>query len=246
MGGMALGAAWCARRSAALARPLLAYAIAEALIGVAALGFHEGFVLATDWAYEVLLPALGTGTPILAAKIALSCVLIGPQAVLLGATFPLMSAGFVRAEPKRAGESIAMLYFANSLGGVAGVLASGFFLVAAVGLPGTLALAGLVNLAVAALVAVPARRPAPAALEARPGEAQAGTLLWAAFFTGLASFLYEIGWIRMLSLVLGASTHSFELMLASFILGLALGARDARAQHPELRLLLCHAGDCGG
>jgi hypothetical protein len=27
----------------------------------------------------------------------------------------------------------------------------------------------------------------------------------------------------MLSLVLGASTHSFELMLASFILGLALG-----------------------
>ena len=35
--------------------------------------------------------------------------------------------------------------------------------------------------------------------------------------------MYEIFWIRMLSLVLGASTHAFELMLASFILGLALG-----------------------
>ncbi len=41
--------------------------------------------------------------------------------------------------------------------------------------------------------------------------------------TGLSSFMYEIFWIRMLSLVLGSSTHAFELMLASFILGLALG-----------------------
>jgi len=48
-----------------------------------------------------------------------------------------------------------------------------------------------------------------------------------AFFTGMASFIYEIGWIRMLSLVLGASTHSFELMLAAFIFGLALGGLAA-------------------
>ncbi|MBC8024289.1 MAG: hypothetical protein H7Y14_14285, partial [Burkholderiales bacterium] len=48
-------------------------------------------------------------------------------------------------------------------------------------------------------------------------------LLAVAFLTGLSSFIYEVGWIRMLSLVLGASTYSFELMLASFILGLALG-----------------------
>src|SRR6185369_16153661 len=48
-------------------------------------------------------------------------------------------------------------------------------------------------------------------------------LLVVAMLTGLSSFIYEIAWIRMLSLVLGVSTHSFELMLASFILGLALG-----------------------
>jgi spermidine synthase len=40
--------------------------------------------------------------------------------------------------------------------------------------------------------------------------------------------MYEIAWIRMLSLVLGASTHSFEIMLASFILGLALGGAWVR------------------
>jgi spermidine synthase len=35
--------------------------------------------------------------------------------------------------------------------------------------------------------------------------------------------MYELGWIRMLSLVLGTSTHAFELMLSAFILGLAFG-----------------------
>ena len=48
--------------------------------------------------------------------------------------------------------------------------------------------------------------------------------LWVSFGTALSSFIYEIGWVRMLSLVLGSATHSFELMLSAFILGLALGA----------------------
>ena len=228
MGGMALGAAGCARWSAAMARPLLAYALVEALVGGAALIFHEAFVLATDWAYDALLPALGAGAPVLVAKLALSCALIGPQSVLLGATFPLLSAALVRAQPARAGESIAMLYFSNSLGGVLGVLASGFFLIAAAGLPGTLRIAGALNLVLAVLVAALERRPGPAALAEHPRGAPPAWLLWAAFLTGLASFFYEIGWIRMLALVLGASTHSFELMLASFILGLALGGLAIR------------------
>src|SRR5262249_28025073 len=48
-------------------------------------------------------------------------------------------------------------------------------------------------------------------------------ILVAAFLSGVAAFVYEIAWIRMLSLVLGSSTHAFELMLSAFILGLAFG-----------------------
>ncbi len=40
--------------------------------------------------------------------------------------------------------------------------------------------------------------------------------------------MYELGWIRMLSLVLGSSTHSFELMLSAFIFGLAFGGLYVR------------------
>lgn len=230
MGGMALGAAACARLSARLRSPLAGYALAEAVIGVAALGFHEAFVALTEWSYASLLPALGGEGSVLAAKLALSCLLILPQSILLGATFPLMSAGLVRAHPQAAGESVSMLYFTNCLGAALGVLASGFVLIAWVGLPGTLRTAGVINLGLAAtvwLLARPMRDPALAARTDR--EAGAGALLLAvALLTGLASFVYEIAWIRMLSLVLGASTHSFELMLSTFILGLALGGYAVR------------------
>jgi spermidine synthase len=228
MGGMAAGAAYCGRRSAKLANPLAAYAAVEAVIGLAALAFHPIFVVVTDWSYDALLPRLGNEWLALAAKLGVSCMLILPQSVLLGMTFPLMSAGLVRAHRAAAGESVAMLYFTNSLGAVGGVLASGFVLIAWAGLPGTLRVAGVLNLVIAAAVWFLARPARHASVE-KTASADAQTLLLAvAFFTGVASFIYEISWIRMLSLVLGASTHSFELMLATFILGLALGGFAVR------------------
>jgi predicted membrane-bound spermidine synthase len=227
MGGMAAGAAWCARRSERIARPLLGYALVEAVIGVLALVFHPVFVATTDWAYGSLLPALDNESAALVAKLALSCVLIAPQSVLLGMTFPLMSAGLVRAHPATPGESLAMLYFTNSLGAAFGVLASGFVLIAWAGLPGTLQVAGGLNLLLALAVWLLAR-PLPTQKSLSAQSVGSHLLLAVAFFTGLASFVYEIVWIRMLSLVLGASTHSFELMLSTFILGLALGGLAVR------------------
>jgi spermidine synthase len=41
--------------------------------------------------------------------------------------------------------------------------------------------------------------------------------------SGAASFVYEVGWVRLLNQALGTTIHSFELMLAAFILGLAFG-----------------------
>src|SRR6266404_1690612 len=229
MGGMALGAAGCARASARLANPLMLYAMVEALVGLAALVFHPLFVTLTDWSYDRLLPALGSAGLALSAKVTLCALLILPQCVLLGATFPLMSAALVRALPRAAGESLAMLYFTNSLGGAIGVLTSGFVLIAALGLPGTLRTAGAINVVIALSVALLARPMQSSGIgAAAPRSRGTDALLAVAFFTGLASFIYEISWIRMLSLVLGASTHSFELMLATFIFGLAAGGLAVR------------------
>jgi len=226
MGGMAIGAWLCSRAGERWTNLLVGYAIAEALIGVAALVFHPVFVTATDAAFDRLLPALGSETLATAAKWTLGSALILPQSVLLGMTFPLMSAGLIRRYPLAPGESLAMLYFTNSFGAAIGVLASGFALIEHLGLPGTMQTAGVLNLALAAAVWALARggEPRPAAASKAAGAAATPALfLVVALLTGTASFIYEIGWIRMLSLVLGASTHSFELMLSSFILGLAFG-----------------------
>ena len=242
MGGMALGSLAASRLSQRWRNLLRGYAIVEALIGVAALVFHDAFVFATDASYESILPALGSDTAAAMYKWALAGLMILPQSIVLGMTFPLMSAGLLRRHPERPGEALALLYFTNSLGAAIGVLASGFVLIDALGLPGTIRVAGVINLVLAAAVwaIAPGRDPEPeraaAATLARRVETRSGgdapwrLMLIVAFLTGAASFIYEIGWIRMLTLVLGAATHSFELMLSAFILGLALGGLWVRSR----------------
>src|SRR6266853_4329799 len=228
MGGMAIGSWLCSRWSAGWRNLLRGYAVAEGLIGIAALAFHPVFVAATDTAYESILPALGGEIPAMLFKWTLAGLMILPQSVLLGMTFPLMSAALIRRYPAAPGESLAMLYFTNSLGAAVGVLASGFFMIEALGLPGTVQAEVILNLGLAALVWLLARGDEPrvagrSEAGAAASPAPYGLFLGVALLTGAASFIYEIGWIRMLSLVLGSSTHSFELMLSAFILGLACG-----------------------
>ena len=247
LGGMGLGALLVSRRSARLRDPLFVYAVVEAVIGVFGLAFHDAIYLPiTGWAYSHLFPALGGGVAVILSKWALAALLILPQSILLGATFPLMSAGVLRRLPQQPGRTLSILYFSNSLGAAAGVLLAGFVLYAMAGLPGTLAAAATLNLFVAlGALAVARFRALPngGATGAMPGRNEGQTagespparppvrptdlsrlLLTLAFGTAVASFVYEVGWLRMLALVLGSSTHSFELMLSAFILGLSLGA----------------------
>ena len=237
MGGLSLGS-WLASRYSIRWRNLLRwYALAEAAIALLGLTFQPVFEGVTGLAYSSLMPALGAPFAVGALKLLLAGLLILPPSILLGTTFPLMSAGVVRLFPHLTGSSISMLYFTNSIGAAVGVLASGFFLVGNFGLPGTIIAASLLNLLVAVVVYVTAgfapepthEAGATTSVDTADGGAQGSPavsytlMLWVAALTGVASFVYEIGWIRMLSLVLGSSTHSFELMLSAFIAGLAFG-----------------------
>src|SRR5262245_21992850 len=152
MGGLALGAWLASRYSAGWSNLLKGYAVTEGVIGLLALAFHpifDGFVNA---AYSSVIPELRSETAVTAFKWTAGALLILPQSVLLGMTFPLMSAGLIRRFPLRPGETISLLYFTNSIGGAIGVLASGFWLIKLVGLPGTIALAGAINIALAVVV----------------------------------------------------------------------------------------------
>ena len=232
MGGMAIGSWICGAWSLRWRNLLLGYAVVEGAIGLMAIGFHTVFDGIVRYAYVSVLPQLGSPALAGAFKWTVSALLIMPQSLLLGMTFPLMSAGILRLSPREPGRTISLLYFTNSLGAAIGVLTSGFVLIRLIGLPGTIRIAGLINIALACAVVLVMRQQGaqgraddaprdPA--EAAPRRGRTALFLAASLITGAASFIYEIGWIRMLNLVLGTSTHAFELMLSAFILGLALG-----------------------
>jgi spermidine synthase len=231
MGGMALGAWAMGKYSARVPSLILGYAIVEGIIGLLAIVFHWVFVGATDFSYFTVIPKLHSPLLLMVYKWGLAGLLILPQTILLGATFPLMSAGVLRLYADKPGRTLATLYFTNSLGAVAGVLASGYLLIGLVGLPGTIRIAGYINLLIAAAAWLINKycfqtRVTPVYQKPRKGDLSQRVLvgfLACSCLTGTASFMYEIGWIRMLCLVLGSSTHAFELMLSAFILGLALG-----------------------
>ena len=228
MGGMAIGAWWASRRSTDWRYPLLAYAAIELLIGLLGLAFDGIFQGVTGWAYAHLLPGLD-GQGATAVRWTIATVLVLPQCILLGATFPLMSAGYLRVQPQAQGEVLAGLYFANSIGAAAGALASTYLLLPALGLPGAVMVAGALNVLVAVLI-YPLARGGESGVGCRARSTLAvgrdrtvGTVLCIALLTGASSFVYEITWVRMLSLALGTTLHSFELMLAAFIAGIAFG-----------------------
>ncbi|HZA98175.1 MAG TPA: hypothetical protein VE399_05315, partial [Gemmatimonadales bacterium] len=252
LGGMSAGAMTVSRWSARLKEPLYGYVAIELVVGCIGLVFHDVFQATTGWAYHTLYPPLAGSWALTAAKWTLAGALILPQSVLLGATFPLMSAGVLRLQPVRPGRKLALLYFSNSLGAAVGVLIAGFYLVELAGLPGTILAAAMLNLVVAAAticLMVAARNRSASAAAAGNTRTNTGSspttvgtpnlqlqrlLLFTSFGTAVASFIYEIDWIRMLSLVLGSATHSFELMLSAFILGLAIGAWWIRARADRL------------
>ncbi len=227
MGGMGFGAWLCSKLVHRFKNLLLVYAIVEGIIGLLGLGFHSFFVSLLSFSYESVFPALENPGLVQLYKWLVSAAIILPQSILLGSTFPLMSNGLLRLVAGKSGYSLSMLYFSNSIGAAIGVLSSGFYLIEKAGLPGTILIAGVLNIIVALIVYLMAKT---ASEEAKPLKESISRisgpklLLIAAFITGAASFIYEIAWLRMLSMVLGASTHAFELMLSAFIFGLAMGS----------------------
>jgi spermidine synthase len=219
---------------------LFAYAIVEIALGAMALIFHDLFIRYLDISFSTVIPYLNQPLPINLYKWVTASIIILPQSILLGATFPLMAGGILRRFPGLSGYKVSVIYFVNTFGASLGVLVSGFYLTKLWGLKGAIIAAGVLDLFVGFTILALCLREKPVAAGNENAELTSKPvliphslpdrrhyyypLLAVSCLTAMASFIYEIGWIRMLSLVLGSSTHSFELMLSAFILGLALGS----------------------
>jgi spermidine synthase len=257
MGGMATGAWLVSARGGRWSGLIKSYAIVELVIGATALIFHPMFVAYMDVSQNSILPTMENPSSILLWQWGSAALMIAPQSILLGMTFPLMSGGYLRVAPHEDGEILGGLYFTNSIGAAAGALAATFLLLPWVGMPGAIVVAGVINVLVglaawrvAASVSdsvVPTTSPVAGASEEETAPKGGMSrfqwlMLCGAAITGASSFVYEVGWIRLLNQALGTTVHSFELMLTAFILGLAFGGLWVRKRSRKIQDPVAAAG----
>jgi spermidine synthase len=243
MAGLALGA-WIAGRTAdRLARPLLAFGLAEVGVGLTALG-SLGLLFDLGPAYAWLHRELGgAGLGFTLGRFALAASVLLVPCTLMGTTLPLLSRSVIHSRDV-AGRGAGSLYAVNTLGAVAGALLAGFVLIAALGLQATTAIAAAANLSVGTLaIALGWRSRSPlhragAPPPAREPASRPARLATAAFgLSGLTAIGYEVLWTRALEQFTHNSTYAYTAMLATFLIGIgagsALSARAAdRARRP--------------
>jgi spermidine synthase len=221
MGGMCLGSLLLPRYISSNHHPLRVYAFLE--LGIGAIGLLVLFgmplvaLVYTSWGgsnFSLFLRCL----------VASLCLL--PPTLLMGATLPAM-ARWVETTPS--GVSwLGFFYGGNIFGAVIGSLLAGFYLLRV----GDVTMATLValglNIAVAlgALAVARATTYEPAAGSAEVVQVERGAIgvYVAIALSGLTALAAEVIWTRILSLVFGATTYTFSLILAVFLMGLGIGS----------------------
>jgi spermidine synthase len=160
---------------------------------------------------------------------------------LMGMTLPVVVGAYGRMKEKYDFEA-GILYGVNTLGAVAGTLVAGFFVLPWLGLLKTCVAVGTVD-ALVGVVAWWVNKKVGAIEDIRlvrtQGAAKAESveekkkwgwtpmqvMIGGVFLvSGAVAMVYEVGWFRLLALVLGPSVHAFSVMLGMFLVGIGLGS----------------------
>ncbi len=230
MGGLAAGAFLSGRWAHRFKRPLLVYAILEAIIGFYALIFPAALKIAIS-AYSSFWLSVSPGPTLFTlVQFLILAILLLPPTLCMGATLPLL-VRFASTASSNTGVVVGRLYGANTLGAVIGTGLAGFVLLPHFGMLATTWIACLANVAVAIVALLLGWRALiiakPVAPETDVGSAglRVGlvSLCVVAWIAGFCGLVYELAWFRLMTLVLGGSTYAFSIMLLAFLLGIGLG-----------------------
>lgn len=240
MSGLALGSWGGGKLADRLRSPLRAFALLELGIAVTALAVP----IALD-EVGALYSFLHARAPddlarLTLARVVCSGVILLIPTTLMGASLPVL-ARYVRVRGEAIAGRVGALYAMNTAGGIAGTVLAGFVLIGGIGMASTIRLAAAVNVAVGlcALVLDFSRRAEPivpvAPVQPQPMNANATTpgaptILAVAALAGFAGLALEVVWFRLLTLFLPATTYAFTTMLATVLLGIAIGSAIAAAR----------------
>ncbi len=248
MAGLGLGSALAGRYAPRILRPVLAYARMEWVIaacGIFSIPVFRSTEGILRLLYNVLEPGHGA---FLVVRFAVVFGVMLIPVTLMGMTLPVVVGAYGRRKEKYDFEA-GILYGVNTLGAVAGTLVAGFFILPWLGLWKTCVAVGTVD-AVVGIVAWWVNKRVGAIEDIRlvgaQGAAQAESvegetersvprlsrgwtpmqvMIGGVFLvSGAVAMVYEVGWFRLLALVLGPSVHAFSVMLGIFLVGIGLGS----------------------
>lgn len=241
-GGMAIGSVLGGKIADHARRALRLYGLLELILAVVVLLTPFTFLLIDD-VYRGAFGALVASPHLLAlVRFGLALLALGPATILMGATLPTLTR-YLSRDTSELSAAFGRLYAANTAGAIVGTIAAGFVLIELLGLSGALrvgagcsAIAGIAALlldlirgttATAGHDSFPATSaPAPntSATASRSQRPHLRLALAVAYVSGLTSLGYQVLWTRLLASGTGNSTYVFTMILAIFLIGLALGA----------------------
>ena len=249
--GMAVGSVLGGRLADRVKSPLRLYGALELVLVVVVLVTPLTFTGAREL-YRGAFESLENAPQTLAfIRFGLAVLALSPATIMMGATLPALSRHLVR-DHRELGTEFGSLYTVNTIGAVIGTLAAGLVLIEVLGLSQTLAFGALCSgsAGVGALVLShwwpepgvsrpfrPRKPAAEASAEASaparvdkprtvaPERVSRPTLaLLVAFVSGLTSLGYQTLWTRLSSSGSDQSTYIFTMILACFLIGIAIGA----------------------
>ena len=226
MGGLCIGSIGLPRLKLGDRNPLLVYAALE--LGIGILGVIV--TLAMPSVARVYIVGAEHGMPgmLLRGLVAAVCML--PSTILMGASLPAIVRGI---ETTPQGLSWwALLYGSNTAGAVFGCLLAGFYLLRLYSMSTAAYVAVAINLVVAGLSWLLAKE-APDAVSAASEERRVSSrpINWpvylSAALSGACALGAEVLWTRLMSMLLLATVYVFSIILAVFLVGLAVGGAGA-------------------
>jgi spermidine synthase len=243
MGGMFLGSLAFPGLVSARRHPLKVYAVLE--LGIGVFGIAMLALLPLVRLIYVGVVGYGFAGMLLRAFICLVCLL--PPTVMMGATLPAVARWM---ESTRIGMSrVGLLYTANIAGAVGGCLLAGFYLLRVHDIVVATLFAAALNGLVAAVSLLLAARgatwvPRVEAESSRPPRARNPWVYVVIGLSGLTALGAQVVWTRLLSLLFGGTVYTFALILAVFLIGLALGSAvgsflAAHVRRPASALAWC-------
>ena len=227
MGGLCVGSVGLPRLGFARRHPLRIYAVLE--LGIALCGVLV--LVGIPFIDRVYVAGAEHGLPGMLLRGLICAVCLLPPTVLMGASLPAI-VRWVESTP-RGVSWWGLLYGGNTVGAVFGCLFAGFYLLRIYNTATATYVAAAINVIVAAMsFGLAARTPAHAAAggseEATPARIEAGHATWTVYVTiglsGACALGAEVVWTRLMGMMLGSTVYVFSIILAVFLIGLALGS----------------------